>query len=456
MCEKKTAMKQNWINRQCISSGLVAVALMVCAAHAAGPERWPQFRGESNGIVDGAKLPSAWSATTNVVWKTAIPGKSWSSPIVWGDKVFVTSAVSGQAVEPPRKGLYVWRFWGTREADEYRCMIYCLDFATGKLLWERAVYKGPAPGAIHMKNSYASETPVTDGEHVYASFGNVGLFCVDMDGREVWSQKWGFFPTRFAWGPAASPVLYGDHIYAVNDNDQSSFLAAFDKRTGRQLWRVERDETSNWATPFIWENERRTELITPGCKKVRSYDLEGHPLWEFSGMSTITIPTPVATRHLLLVCSGYVHESTRPIFAVRPGASGDITLPEEQAGNSFIAWCDRKGGPYVTSPLLYDGRFYVLYDRNFLSCYDAATGRALYSRQRICPESAAFTASPWACDGKIYCLSEDGETFVIQAGPEFKLLARHHLNQMTLATPAIARDSLFIRTLTDLWRIQGR
>jgi outer membrane protein assembly factor BamB len=435
---------------------LLAFSFIACAASAGEADCWPQFRGGCGGVADGAKLPSVWSATTNVVWKTAIPGKAWSSPVVWGDKVFVTSAVSGQDVEPPRKGLYVWRFWGTRESEEYRCVIYCLDFATGKVLWERVAHRGPTRAAIHIKNSYASETPATDGERVFACFGNVGLFCYDVDGREVWSQKWGFFPTRLGWGPAASPMLHGDRVYVVNDNEKASFLAAFDKRTGKQVWRVERNEPSNWATPFIWENELRTEIITPGRRKVRSYDLDGRLLWELSGMSSIAIPTPVASRSMLFVSSGYVSESPRPVFAIRPGASGDISLKDDQTSNDFIAWCDRKAGPYNPSPLLYGDHLYVLYDKGFLACYDAKTGKPVYGRQRLSPTATAFTASPWACDGKIYCLSEDGETFVVQAGPEFEVLANHRLDQMTLATPAVARDSVVIRTFSHLWRFGER
>jgi outer membrane protein assembly factor BamB len=307
-----------------------------------------------------------------------------------------------------------------------------------------------------MKNSYASETPATDGERVFACFGNVGLFCYDMDGREVWSQKWGFFPTRLGWGPAASPVLHGDRVYVVNDNEKASFLAAFDKRTGKQLWRVQRDEPSNWSTPLVWENERRTEIVTPGRGKVRSYDLDGRLLWELSGMSDIVIPTPVASRSLLYVSSGYVSNSLRPVYAIRPGAAGDISLKDDQTSNQFIAWCDRKAGPYNPSPLLYGDYLYVLYDKGFLACYDAKTGKPVYSRQRLSPGATAFTASPWACDGKIYCLSEDGETFVVQAGPEFKLLGSNRLDEMTLATPAVVHDSLVIRTFSKLWRIQNR
>ncbi len=439
---------------------LPCLAVLCCGLHGlAGGEagHWPQFRGErSSGVAVDAKPPVQWSATTNVLWTAGIPGKAWSSPIVWADKVFITSAARSKTIEPPRKGLYVWRFWGTADEGEHRWTIYCLDLRTGRVLWERVAHRGPVPGAIHIKNSYASETPATDGERVVACFGNVGVFCYDMDGREQWSQRWNFLPTRLGWGPAASPVLHKDRVYILNDNDQASFLAALDKRTGRQLWRVERDEPSNWATPYVWENELRTEIVTPGRKKVRSYDLDGRLLWELSGMSTIVIPTPVASRNLLYVTSGYVADALRPVYAIKPNASGDISLKDNETSNVAIAWCDRKAGPYNPSPLLYKDRLYVLYDKGFLACYDARTGRTVYGRQRLSRTANAFTASPWAADDKVFCLSEDGETFVVQAGPEFKLLGSNHLDEMALASPAVAGGNILIRTFTRLHCIGQR
>src|SRR6185369_1981812 len=210
-------------------------------------------------------------------------------------------------------------------------MVYCLDWKTGKTIWKKQVHQGTPSTSVHLKNTYASETPVTDGERVYAYFGNIGLFCFDMDGKEMWSQQWGAFKTRNGWGSAASPVLHDERVYVVNDNEEKSFLMALDKKSGKQIWRIERDEKSTWATPFVWENEKRTELVVPGRNKVRSYDSAGKVLWEFGGMSSIVIPTPFATSGLLYVCSGYVGDKTRPVFAIRPGASGDISLKEGDA-----------------------------------------------------------------------------------------------------------------------------
>ena len=415
---------------------------------------WPQFRGpRAAGVAENPALPDRWSATQNVVWKTGLPGVGWSSPVVWDDYVFVTSAISSGTPEPPKKGLY---FGGNRGApsDEHRWMVYALDFTTGRILWEREVHRG-VPGARHLKNTYASETPVTDGQRLYAYFGNVGMFCFDFKGKLLWSRRYGPYRMRYGWGAAASPVVDGGRVYIVNDNDDESFLAALDSRTGREIWRVARDEKSNWATPYIWTHDRRTEIVTSGTERVRSYDLDGKLLWELRGMSSIVIPTPLAAHGLLYVTSGYVGDQVRPVFAVRPGASGDISLTDG-APNPHIAWHLPQGGPYNPSPLVYGDYYYTLYDRGFLTCHDARTGKEIYGKQRISDDAQAFTASPWAYNGRIFALSEDGDTFVIQAGPEFKVLARNPLDEMSMATPAIAGSSLIIRTASHVYRISAR
>jgi outer membrane protein assembly factor BamB len=414
---------------------------------------WPQFRGgPAAGVVEEKGLPESWSQTKNVVWKAEIPGRGWSSPIIWGDKILLTSVVRHGQTEQPKKGLYFGgeQLKAPEEVQDW--MVYCIDFNTGKTLWAQKVHTGKAQKPVHKKNTYASETPVTDGERVYAYFGNLGVFCLDMDGHQLWSKKWGAFPTAVGWGPAASPVIYKDRIYIVNDNEKESFLVALDARTGKEIWRVNRDEPSNWATPFVWENEKRTEIVTPGRKKIRSYDLGGNLLWELSGMSKIVIPTPFSRFGLLYVTSGYVMDKDRPIYAIRPGAAGDITPKENENSSPYLAWHKKVGGPYNPSPIIYGDYFYVLYDRGRISCYDARTGKQIYDQERL--GAGAFTSSPWAYDGKLFCLSEDGDTFIVQAGPQFKVLGKNSLDEMCMATPAIAKKSLFIRTLTKLYRIE--
>ncbi|HEV3196963.1 MAG TPA: PQQ-binding-like beta-propeller repeat protein [Bryobacteraceae bacterium] len=430
----------------------LAVFLFLGALLAA--DDWPQFRGPSAGVADDASLPTTWSATANVAWKLDIAGRGWSSPVVAADRIFLTAVIAPGQEEAPRKGLY---FGGNREtppAGEHRWMVLCVDWKTGKLLWEREVHRGAAPSR-HLKNSYASETPATDGEHVYAYFGGAGVFCLDRNGKLLWSQPLAPLPMRFGWGTAASPVLHNGRLYVVNDNEEKSFLTAFDARTGKPVWRVTRDEGSNWATPFVWEHADRTEVVTAGTRRVRSYDLDGKLLWEFGGMSSIAIPTPFAKLGLLYVTSGYVGDQVRPVYAIRPGAVGDISLKSEETSSRFVAWHHPQAGPYNPSPIVYGDYYYTLLDRGFFTCHDARTGQEIYGKQRIDPAAAAFSASPWAYGGKIFALSEDGDTFVIQAGPEFKLLGKNSLDEMCMATPAIYRSSLIVRTASKLYRIQN-
>ncbi|MBW7992357.1 MAG: PQQ-like beta-propeller repeat protein [Planctomycetes bacterium] len=434
---------------------VVLIASFILASNVSAEVNWPKFRGNSAGVVEDGILPDTWSTNENVAWTIDIPGRAWSSPIVWGDRIFITSAIGGGDAEKPKKGLY---FGGNRDKPSdktHRWMVYCIDFNSGKMLWEKLTHKAVPKRSLHIKNTYASETPVTDGERVYAYFGNVGLYCYDLNGKELWSRKFESFKTRYNWGTAASPVLYKDRLFIVNDNDEQSYLVAFDKRTGDQIWRVDRDEKSNWATPYIWKNEQRTELITCGTGKIRSYSLDGKLLWELGGMSVIVIPTPSSAHGLLYISSGYVGDKKRPVYAIRPGAQGDITLKDGENSNEYIAWRQKQGGPYNPSPIVYGDYLYVLYDRGLLSCYNARTGSEIYSKQRIAAGAKAFTSSLWANNDKLFCLSEDGETFVIQAGPEFKLLGRNKLDQMCMATPATLRGSLIIRTISKLYHIRN-
>jgi outer membrane protein assembly factor BamB len=432
---------------------VVTIVVLLVNVSAFGQANWPQFRGPSAGVVEDKVLPDTWNTTEHVAWTAEIPGRGWSSPIVWGDRVFVTSAVAEGQTEMPKKGLYLGGNRDTPSNKVHQWKVYCIDYNSGKILWEAVAHQGVPQYAIHVKNSYASETPVTDGERVYAYFGNIGLFCYGFDGKPLWSKRWEGVKTRNNWGTAASPVLYKDRLYIVNDNDQQSFLAALDKKTGEQLWRVDRNEKTNWAAPCIWENGQRTELVTSGTGKVRSYDLSGKPLWELAGTTSIAIPTPFAADGLLYVTGGFVGDSVRPLYAIRPGATGDITLKDGQNSNEFIVWSQKKAGPYNPTPIAYQGYVYVLYDRGLLSCFEAKTGKEVYNSVRIAAGANAFTCSPWANNGKLFCLSEDGDTFVIQAGPEFKLLGCNKLQEMCMATPAAVRGSLLVRTLSKLYRI---
>jgi outer membrane protein assembly factor BamB len=442
-------MMPNLIRSLSRVAALIALSL---APLTAANEHWPQFRGTTAGVAaDDPALPDTWSATQNIAWKTAVPGIGWSSPVVWGDHVFVTSVVNSGQTEAPKPGLYMG---GERPAPTapHRWMVYDIDFRTGRIRWEKEVHAG-LPGPRHVKNSYASETATTDGERVYVYFGNVGLFVFDMNGKPLWSKPMGPFKTRNGWGSAASPVLHRDRVYIVNDNDDQSFLAAFDKRTGAERWRVNRAEGSNWATPFVWQHAKRTEIVTAGTDRVRSYDLSGALLWELKGMSSITIPTPFERHGLLYISSGYVGDPHRPAYAIRPGASGDISLKSGETSNEFIAWSAPTLAPYNPTPIVYGDYYYTLLDRGFFMCHDAKTGKEVYGRQRIAADAGGFTTSPFAYNGRVFVTSEDGDTYVLQAGPEFKVLAKNSLGEMTLASPAIARGSVIMRTASKLYRI---
>jgi len=446
----------------------VLLTLMLCGAVVRlGADNWPQFRGSRGGVAaDDPALPDTWSATDNIVWKIDVPGRGWSSPIVWGDHVFVTAATKSSGADDPLQPVasYAGRSVGGpmsgrdigSSTDEHRWVLYDFDFNTGRLRWQRTVHTGVPRESKHQKNSYASETPVTDGQRVYVYSGSVGLFAYDLAGTLVWSKPIGPFKVRSGWGPAASPILHKDRLYIVNDNDDQSFIAAFDARTGAELWKVNRDEGSNWATPVVWENSARTEIVTAGTDKNRSYDLNGKLLWTLTGMTTIQVPSPVVAHGLVFISSGYPADPLRPVYAIQPGASGDITPAKGDTSNAFIAWSNPGLGAYNPSGLVHGDYYYSLLDRGLLICHDARTGKEVYSRQRITDVPASFTASPWAYNGRIFAISEEGDTYVMQAGPEFKLLGRNSLGEMTLASPAIANGSLIIRTASKLYRISRR
>ncbi len=435
---------------------VIALCLSVCGSHAEEPA-WPQFRGPgARGVAPGDRVPLHWSASENVEWKTDLPGRGWSSPIVWGDSVFLTTVINQGVSEEPKKGLY---FGGDRPdppESVHQWIVCCLDLNSGTIRWQKQVHEGRPESSIHLKNSFASETAVTDGTFVYVCFGNLGLYCFDFDGRLIWERPIEPRKTRLGWGTAASPVLHDGRLYYVYDNEEASWLMALDAATGNEIWRVDRDEKSNWATPYVWQNGLRTEIVTPGTGKVRSYDLDGHLLWEFGGMSSITIATPYEYDGLLYVTSGYVGDRRRrPIFAIRPGASGDITLGDEETSNEWIQWCQKLAGPYNPSTIIYDDRLVVLYDFGFLASFDPHDGSPITPKKRI-PRGRAFTASPWAGGGHIFCLNEDGVTFVLNSSDELEILHTNSLaeDDMAMATPAIVGDRLLIRTAPRLYCIR--
>jgi outer membrane protein assembly factor BamB len=423
------------------------------------PDDWTEFHGGAKGGVrEDVKLPSEWSTTKNVAWATDIPGLAWSSPVTWKGKVFLTTVVregKPEAVADARKGLYFGGEKSKAPEETYRWMVYCLDEQTGKILWQKVAHEGKADRGRHVKNSYASETPVVDAERLYVCFGNVGLFTYDHEGNQLWKQPIPSQPTMMSWGPAASPTAHKGRLYFVYDNDKESYIVCLDGKTGSQLWKQPRQEKSNWATPFIWVNDQRTEIVTAGKNKIRSYDLNGNVLWELGGMSSITVPTPFVANGLLYVSSGYVmDQKARPVYAIKPGAKGDISFEGDTPNNPYVVWVQRKAGPYMPTPLVYRGLCYVLYDQGTLAAFDAQTGKEVIAKQRFKGKTSGFTSSPWAYDGKVFFLNEDGDCFVVEAGKEFKQVGINKLDELCMATPAITDKSLLIRTASKLYCIR--
>ncbi len=444
---------------------------------------WPRFRGPASmPVSDHPDLPDRWSTTDNVEWVADVPGVGWSSPIVWEGKIFLTAATSDQSMKQPSLGTdfsneYIAELRADGLSPEevnkrlyardrempheivVSLSLYCYDLETGKLLWESQIYRGNPRGGRHRKNSYASETPVTDGEHVYAYFTHHGLYAYDFEGKQVWATPLKPHQTIRDFGTGASPALHGDRVFVLNDNEDQGFIAAFDKRTGKELWRTlraigERRKTG-WSTPFVWENELRTEVVTVGPGAVISYGLDGTELWQMKRMAAGAIQSPFAWNGLLYVSSGSSGGRNKPIAAIRPGGSGDITPPEPENKNDYVVWYNRlAGGTYLPTPLIYDGAMYVLYEKGIFARYNVETGERIY-RSRIATGAAAFIASPWAYNGKIFALNEEGDTFVIEAGEEYRLLGVSSLDEWAMATPAIVGDRLLIRTQSRLYSIRN-
>jgi outer membrane protein assembly factor BamB len=328
----------------------------------------------------------------------------------------------------------------------------CLDRDSGKVLWEQVAHEAKPTLPTHRTNTYASETPIVDGERVYAYFGMTGLFCYDLEGKLLWKKDLGSFPMSNGWGTGSSPALDGDQLFVQCDNEEASFLVALDKKTGNELWRVDREEESNWSTPYVWKNEKRTELVTAGGGKMRSYDpATGKVLWELSGLNGRCSATPVGSKDLLYVGVGGGRGGAGPLVAIRADASGQLNLTD-MAASPGIAWSTPRAGPPMASPLVYDGAVYVLEQRGgIIGCYDAKTGEVRYHK-RI-EGASGFTASPWAYGGKIFCLDETGQTFVIAPGPELKVEATNKLDDQFWSSPAVAGNHLLLRGVRHLYSI---
>jgi outer membrane protein assembly factor BamB len=417
---------------------------------------WPGWLGPGGlGISSEEGIPTQWDMDKNVKWKVPIPGLGHSSPIVWGNRIFVTTAVSSD----PKADNWEGGFPMTGRAPdtkEISWQILCLDRDTGKLLWQRTAVKAIPVNFRHLKNSYASQTPVTDGTYVYAFFGDEGMFCYDFEGGLIWSRDLGDFKMRSDWGMGSSPVLYENLVFQTCDQETGeSFIVALDKRTGKTVWKQEREELSSWSTPFLYLEGGRPELVVNATTAIRSYDpATGKLLWECRGPATsITSPTPISSNGLIIVSSGFIMDPIRPITAFIPGASGDITLKEGETKSDAIAWRQPTAAPYIPTPIADANYIYVLYDQGFFACYEARTGREVYGKKRI-GMGANFSATPLVIGNRLFCFSEDGDVYVIKTGPDFELLATNSMGEAMMATPAVSNGMMFIRTIKSLYCIR--
>jgi outer membrane protein assembly factor BamB len=465
---------------------LLCVAALACALPLTSPTvhgqdiAWPQFRGpDSNPVGTHARLAERWSKTENVEWSQELPGRGWSSPIVTGGKVFVTTVLTEGKSKPPQTG--------TEYSNEYvaelrkqglpmdkviervterdielpnevmlHYFIYCLNLKSGKVEWQKEFYKGHPPGGRHRKNSFTSESPVTDGKFVYVYVTNLGLWAYDLKGKLAWTTPLEANPIYLDFGTGSSPALIQNLLVIVSDNEKQQFIAAYDKQTGKQVWRTNRNlgnkgMQSGWVTPFVWKHALRTEIVTVGPGMAVSYDLTGKELWRLAGMCPAPIPMPFAYDGLLYIDGG----RGSSLFAVRPGAAGDISLGKDESSNQYVAWSQSRAGTYLPSPVAYQGGVYTLTETGILSRFDAKTGKQTY-KTRIDPAATAFTTSPWAYNGKLFCLSEEGQTFVIAAGETFKLLHTNDLDDMAQATPAMVGERLLLRTEHRLYSIRRK
>jgi len=420
---------------------------------------WPSFRGpQAAGVAWGQDLPDEWNGETgdNILWRTAIPGLAHSSPVVWGERLFVASAISSDDDATFRPGLYGD---GDASADrsEHRWMIYALDKHSGDIVWERVAYAGEPRDKRHVKSTYASSTPATDGRIVVAAFGSQGVFAYTVDGDFLWSVDLGRInlgaydiPT-FEWGPASSPIIWNDIVFLQCDTQQDSFLLALDARTGETLWKRDRDELPSWGTPNVYDGPAGAELVTNAANFIRGYDpATGEELWRLGGSSKITAPTPVFGEGLIVVASGRRPE--QPIFVLRPGARGDITLDNDQTSNDHVVWSVQRRGPYMPTPLIYDGILYVLANNGVFDAYDLASGEEIY-RTRLPHLGSGFSGSPVAADGKIYLSNEDGDVVVVAAGREFEHIATNPMGELLMATPAISAGVLYVRGVGSVFAI---
>ncbi len=438
-----------------ITISFLSLCLISISARA---QNWPQFRGPgASGVAESQQPPPAsWDAekSVNLRWKTLIPGLAHSSPVVWGDKIFITTAVGDEAKPETRYGLY-GDVAPVKNDPKHAWKIYALDKRTGKILWERVAYEGLPKVKRHPKSTHADPTPATNGKYVIALFGSHGLYAYDLNGKLLWKQDLGvldagwFYDPDYQWEYGASPIIFKNLVIVQADIQKNSFIAAYDIKTGKRVWMTPREEIPSWSTPTVYEGKTRAELVTNGTRAIRGYDpTTGKELWRLGPNSEVATPTPIFAHDLIYVTTGY--RVIQPIYVIRPGAAGDISLKDGKDSSEFIAWSKTRGGPYMPTPVIYGDLLYVVSNQGVLTTYNAKTGERVY-QERLGGKGGAFTSSPVASDGKIYLSSEDGEVFVVKAGPKYELIATNSVGEVMMATPAISDGMVIVRGLNHVF-----
>ena len=433
---------------------LLGLILTVVAVNAQTDymKQWPQFRGPfASGVVESEQIPDKWDVPggENVLWKQKIPGLGHSSPVVWGDKLFVTTAISGRGNNSLKVGLYGdIDEVGDRSEHEYR--LYCFHKRSGELLWDRLVYKGVPVTERHTKSSHANATPATDGTYVVVFFGSEGLYCYDFDGALVWKKNFGrmnagpYNEPDVEWGYASSPIIHENRVIVQCDIiGEEGFLASLDLESGEEIWRTSRKDVATWSTPNFLNRDGERQIVVNGFSQIGGYNFDtGKMLWQLGNGGDAPVPTPIFGHGLIYIHGS--HGRYQPLFAIRPGARGIITLDNDSTANKYIVWSIKRGAAYMPTNLIYGDYLYILRMNGYLTCFDARSGEVIY-KERI-PDAMGITASGVASNGKLYYSLEQGDVVVVKAGPEFEILSRTSMDDVLMATPAISDDMIFFRT----------
>ncbi|MHC4370362.1 MAG: outer membrane protein assembly factor BamB family protein [Planctomycetota bacterium] len=439
-----------------ISAAQIFLIVGLLAPRICAGQNWPSFRGPSAaGVAEGYSTAAKWDLKTgeNISWKTPIPGLAHSSPVIWGDRIFVTTAVKSTGQSRLKIGLY-GDIKSEKEDTDFDWRLYCADKKNGEILWTRQCHSGKPKVSRHAKSSHANATACTDGKVVVAFFGAEGLYCYDVEGNLIWQKDlgvldWGFFRSPAAqWGGGSSPVIHEDMVILQCDVQKDSFIAAFALKDGAELWRTSRDEVPTWGTPTVYAGEKHPQIIVNGFKHIGGYDIEtGKEIWKMTGGGDIPVPTPILAHEMVYITNA--HGRMSPVYAIKLSATGDISLEGDESSNKYVAWSYPKGGNYMTTPIVWGDYLYCCSNSGKLSCFEAKSGKLVY-RENLGSRSVAFSASPVAADRKIYFPGEAGDIYVMRAGPEFEIIAVNKMYETCMATPAISYGTLFFRTRNNL------